>query len=303
MNDIESNFSPKEVALAIGVSESSLKRWIDRGRLRADRTVGGHRRVCLAEVVRFIRQSNLSVLRPEALGLRDLKTLQEARLGELDDLDRLVEYLTGGEMELARGVILGSYLSVKSVAEICDGPLQGALDRIGRLWLKGTEGILVEHRATDICIQALNQLRILIPSERAAPVAIGGAPSGDPYILPSLCAATILASEGFKTINLGPDVPFDSLLEGIRLYRPRLLWLSVSRVQSPGKLGREFSKFSKETNRFGLPLMVGGRERSRIEVSAGRSIHKGGSMVELASFARGVLTNRDWRRSSPQSPD
>jgi excisionase family DNA binding protein len=40
--------TPKQVAQAINVSESSLKRWCDQGLLTAIRTAGGHRRLALA---------------------------------------------------------------------------------------------------------------------------------------------------------------------------------------------------------------------------------------------------------------
>ena len=37
--------SPKELADAIGVSESSIKRWVDNGEIQATKTSGGHRRI------------------------------------------------------------------------------------------------------------------------------------------------------------------------------------------------------------------------------------------------------------------
>ncbi len=44
--------TPKQVARAIQVSESSIKRWCDRGTIPAEYTAGGHRRIPLAELVR-----------------------------------------------------------------------------------------------------------------------------------------------------------------------------------------------------------------------------------------------------------
>ena len=40
---------------ALGVSESSVKRWVDGGDLVAQRTAGGHRRIARGEALRFAR--------------------------------------------------------------------------------------------------------------------------------------------------------------------------------------------------------------------------------------------------------
>ena len=74
--------SPKDLARATGVSESSLKRWADSGRLECTRTAGGHRRIPLAEAVRFIRESSISVVDPSMLGIttqsRPTKSIEES---------------------------------------------------------------------------------------------------------------------------------------------------------------------------------------------------------------------------------
>jgi len=57
--------SPRELADALGVSESSLKRWVDAGKITAARTEGGHRRIALQEAVRFIRETGAPLARPE----------------------------------------------------------------------------------------------------------------------------------------------------------------------------------------------------------------------------------------------
>ena len=70
---MKQSLSPRELGQAIGVSESSLKRWADEGRIKFARTTGGHRRIVLTEAVRFIRQAGMPVLRPHLLGLADLE--------------------------------------------------------------------------------------------------------------------------------------------------------------------------------------------------------------------------------------
>ena len=70
---MRSQLSPKELGEAIGVSESSIKRWIDEGVIRASRTAGGHRRIALADAVQFVRSAGLPVVRPQVFGLVGLE--------------------------------------------------------------------------------------------------------------------------------------------------------------------------------------------------------------------------------------
>lgn len=53
------SFSTRDVARLLGVSIGSVANWIDRNRLRAGRTPGGHRRVAVCDLVDFIRRQKL----------------------------------------------------------------------------------------------------------------------------------------------------------------------------------------------------------------------------------------------------
>jgi hypothetical protein len=83
--------------------------------------------------------------------------------------------------------------------------------------------------ATDICIQAYN-CGCQEPQAGGA-VAIGGAPPGDPYLLPSMLAAAALAADGWQAVNLGPDTPFDALLAAAERHEPGIAWLSISSIR------------------------------------------------------------------------
>src|SRR6476659_2016638 len=65
---MEKLLTTHDVALAIGASESSLRRWTNSGAIRTQRTVGGHRRIPLSEAIRFVRETGATVVRPELRG-------------------------------------------------------------------------------------------------------------------------------------------------------------------------------------------------------------------------------------------
>ena len=61
--------SPKQVARAIQVSESSIKRWCDKGVIPTKYTAGGHRRIPLGGLMDFLRSTKHTIAQPEILGL------------------------------------------------------------------------------------------------------------------------------------------------------------------------------------------------------------------------------------------
>jgi excisionase family DNA binding protein len=279
--------STREVAEALGVSESSIKRWADEGILRASRTAGGHRRIARTEAIRFVRETRATVVRPQLLGLPEAGVAAaDERAG--DDAERFYRYLERGASAHARGLVLQLYLEGQSAAAIVDGSLRVALDRIGALWRHRDDGVFCEHRATAICFEALQQLRLLLPAPEGAPLALGGAPAGDPYLLPSLAAATVLAAEGFEAVNLGADTPADAFERAAEKLSPRLIWISASSAPQPERTARDIASLARALAPGNVHVAVGGRAAATLPLPALPNLQVGGSMAELAAFARGL---------------
>lgn len=295
---IKAFLSPKDLAEALGVSESSLKRWADDGAIRVARTAGGHRRIALADAVRFARESGLTVEHPAALGLAEILPSTPAA-ADADTADALFAAFQRDDWRVARSLVVGAYVAGASVAALCDGPIREALRRAGELWQHGSEGIVIEHRAVDTCLHALSFVRALIPSAGpSAPVALGAAIADDPYVLPSLAAALVLAEAGFRDVNLGPTMPTQALVSAVQRYAPLLVWRTSSigvdadslRDDLAGVLGVLVPQGSVVLGGRGVP---GGIFRLPDRV------HHLGSMGELAGFARGVHAMRAASAGAP----
>lgn len=284
---MKSHLSPRDLGRAIGVSESSLKRWIDEGRIEAGRTEGGHRRVHLAEAVRYIREAGLPVLQPELLGLGEV-----GQLGPGFDPHALTHQsfsaaLQEANVDAARGTILSMYLAGESVADIVDRVIAPALHEIGTLWQHSDAGIYVEHRAVDLCVQAIQQLRGVLPTPSAdAPVAVGAAPSSDPYLLPSLCAAVTLEAEGWRVNNLGPETPFHVLALAAENAKATLVWLSVSVKVNEKSFTKEVDALARRLHGHGARLVVGGQKLPRSFATPQPHVHVAANMAELVDFAK-----------------
>ena len=282
--------SPKEFAQAIGVSESSIKRWVDSGTIPASKTAGGHRRIAMSEAVRFLRETKTPLLHPDILGLQDVSALGgDLPIGE-DLGDTLFDFLQGGKAEHARGLIQSLYLNGRSIAQIIDGPVQTAMARLGERWFEGQEtvGVFKEHRATDIAIQALTRLRLLIPSREDSPVAVGGAPSGDPYLLPSLAAAAVLESRDLNAVNLGPETPLESLQLAAESMDASLVWLSVTSIEDRKKLQGQLVELVERIGDKGLPLVIGGQKADQLGLPDVPHLHVGTTLGELEALVKGL---------------
>ena len=280
--------SPKELGEAIGVSESSVKRWVDDGQIEATRTVGGHRRISFPAAVRFIRAAKIAIVRPEILGLSSDQA--GASNTRTDETSQFRDHLEAGRAEEARSLIWSLFLQGASPADIIDGPMQHAMSELGDKWQHGPQGIFIEHRATEICSQTLNQLHSAIEAKPDAPVAIGGAFPGDPSSLASLGCSLVLASEGFRAMNLGGNLPLDALRAAIELHDPKIVWMSCTHVDPAlNGFAKDLYVLGDELSGSGSQLVLGGRGIDSARVTEHPTIMRAQRLSELAAFARGVL--------------
>lgn len=270
--------SPKELAAAIGVSESSLKRWVDNGVVPASKTAGGHRRIAIADAIRFIRETKAPIIEPDALGLNELPRPEATPPVTTDASEQFYLHLRDGRACEARGLLVSLYLSGQSISDLADGPIRSAMKRLGELWRHDSAGVFIEHRATEICVQAVNQLRSVIDVPPTGVTALGGALTGDPYLLPSLLVATALAAEGVNAVNLGANTPIDAIAEAARRQSPRIIWLSVTTAAAAESLQHGFDHLLERLGPDMPAMVIGGaaiesvRFPDRAEIRIGRSI-------------------------------
>lgn len=79
--------SVSQMAAVCKVSTETIRRWIDRGAIKSTKTLGGHRRISLAEFLKFLNENNIPY---------DRRLFAEKRkILVVDDEDAVVEMLLG----------------------------------------------------------------------------------------------------------------------------------------------------------------------------------------------------------------
>lgn len=250
--------TPKQVAQAINVSESSLKRWCDQGLLTAVRTAGGHRRLAIDDVLRFLRQSGQPLVRPELLGLPS--NTGQAPVVIARAREQVRDALIAGDQDQCRRIVLDLFLAGHSACEICDQVLATAFHDVGQLWACGDVSIYRERRACEIAFKVLHELRMAVRAPASsAPLAIGGSLACDPYSLPTAMIEVVLREVGWRATSMGTDLPAATMEEAIRDDRPKLLWISFSFIESIPAFLKEYSRLHDVAVEAGAAVVVGGR--------------------------------------------
>jgi excisionase family DNA binding protein len=295
--------STAEVAQALGVGVTTVKRWVDDGVLPAHRTVGGHRKVLLADVLRLVREADL----PRA----DLSLLTGAHAADLPTepgqlAQQLFRALRQGDRGAAQGLLQHAYESGISVELLADEVIAPAMERVGHGWAEGTLDVYQEHRGTQVCLAALLGLRSLLaePTCRDRPLAVGGGPEGDPYLLANTLAEMVLREQGWEAVGIGPNTPLLSFRKALRELRPRLLWLSCGYLTDHQILLAQYGELYREAERAGVAVAVGGRALSEAVRGRMRYTTFGDRLTHLAAFARTLhrLPSRP-RRGRPPEPN
>lgn len=285
MGDHSLYLSTLQTAEALGVSVSTVKRWVDVGVLPAHRTAGGHRKLLRAEVLALARQGDLprgDLAAVSPVSANDPAVdLKAAVIG-------LGKALLEGQGTEVSAIIRHAYASGVAVETLADHLIAPALAKVGHDWETARIDVWQEHRGTQLCAAALYDLKneLEARAERNRPVAVGAAPEGDPYLLPTLLAQGVLLDTGWEAVNLGPHTPLPSLTKSLKELRPQLLWLSVSYLDNKAAFIDTYKELYRVAERQGVAVAVGGHALTGAIRSAIPYTTHGDGLSHLAAFAR-----------------
>lgn len=249
--------SPKQVAAALGTSESSVKRWCDLGLLNSVKTAGGHRRIPVPEALRFAREQNHEVIEPRILALPSTEDRKARRVEGC--AERLTEALLDSNETACRSIVFDLFMAGHPVSEIFDEVFTAAFRTIGEKWECHQAEVYQERCSCEIALRVIHDLRRKQTPPDSKRVALGATPEGDQYDLPLAMSELVLRSVGWDARLLGSSIPLSSMSVAVRDHKPEIFWLSVSYIPHEKEFVRDFNQLFETASQVGTAIVVGGR--------------------------------------------
>lgn len=229
-----------QASTLLQVHESSVKRWTNQGDLPSQKTVGGHRRIAIQELLHFAREKSIPAailaLAPheEEVAIAGLAARER---NDFSGLQELILKFCDVEPSRWLGHLMHMVEDVFGIhlARAYDEAIGGALREVGRQWQTGSRTIALEHRFTqkvvDTLYAKLNTLESLslhspLPTNENAPKAVVGCAEGCHHEIGGLMCRIILRTMGFEVTYLGANAPFEEVAGIQELEKAELVCLS-----------------------------------------------------------------------------
>jgi MerR family transcriptional regulator, light-induced transcriptional regulator len=262
MKEENINFlTTRQLARMWQVSEATVKRWADAGSLHPTRTLGGHRRFALTEVLRFQNERGLDVNREGRKAVRvSALTAEHETADEREAAEHFFEAIVRGQEGKAAGVLLAAYMDGLPLIKILDITVTEAMRRIGELWHCGEVTVADEHLATQTATRAVETLRECIrrTQEGDNRRAIVCAVEDELHELSVLCVQLLLEERGWSVANLGANMPFFAMADAVKKHTPQLICISSTANTALSYNAREYEQFLAAAEGHNLQVVLGG---------------------------------------------
>jgi excisionase family DNA binding protein len=286
-------FSTAELGRLLSVSEATVKRWADTGRIGCFRTPGGHRKFRICDISSFVEATGYEVTDALTTILANGRT--DRAVGDtLDrsDLSRVVtEYAAraiGGDVDGVHRMITCLQARGICLAETLDRVVAPAFSSIGDRWERGELTVVEEHVATNSTVEALGRL-----ADSAAPapgtserLALAACLEGERHDLGARAAAAVLEGCGYRSIHVGANTPIADLETHLESHPTHLLVVSSKAPPDPVELGKQIEHLAGFARRHDTALVLGGDGFSLLPEPSRTKLTIVTSCRELVAVAR-----------------
>ncbi len=259
----QTTLSTAEVANLFSVTETTVKRWADEGRLLCQKTPGGHRKFGMKDVIQFAEEFGFS---PTGI-LSFSETDEVSRKLELAVLRRDFNLMAQSFVEKAltpQQTDLYEFLSYLyqhhiSLTDIYDSVIRPGMKQIGELWQEGKISVAHEHQAAAETINAIIRLQSELRVRKTTTLsALCACPEDEQHDIGLRCIASVLRVEGWTVHYLGSRTPMEAIGELCKELQPSLVCLSTMMEVNAKAMIDELGKLRRILHARKAKLVFGG---------------------------------------------
>lgn len=248
------HFSPPEIAKMLRVNVSTIKRWVDKGFLKAMITAGGHRRISKQQLALFTQQypslANKSYI---------ISRLQKENKKEFAyKWERYYSALLSNDSVASENIIEQAYIANNSIPNILDKIVAPTLTHIGAQWQKGNISIFEEHKMSFLIRMHLFRLNDLIPytGKKKKLTALLACVAQEQHEITLQMLAIIFKLHGWDVHILGINISSVELIKAAMHIKPDVIALTKIFTKS-GSLDY-LNAVARYTKRHNIRLLYGG---------------------------------------------
>jgi MerR family transcriptional regulator, light-induced transcriptional regulator len=263
------------VADRTGLTPDVIRVWERRyGVVEPSRGSGGQRQYSDADVERLLllkqaTQGGRGIGSVAGLGLEELAELvrsdQEARSSREDgavvevpdlDLDEAIELAKRIDGERLEDLLRKS-AAILGVPRFLEGAVAPLLRRVGDEWHAGQMTVAQEHLVTATVHRVVVSVLGTLPREGGAPILLVAGLAGERHEMGGLLVAAVAASEGWRVIYLGANLPALEIVGAAVQSGARAVALSLVYVEDGERTVAEVRMVRDGLPRS-VPLLLGG---------------------------------------------
>lgn len=251
----------KDAAALLGVSVSSVKRWVDSGALPAVKTHGGHRRL-LASGVMALTQTEMVTRQEESEPPQKPACTQCLAAVDAARAHRhLLSCVMQGDFQGLANGLEALLVGGMGIVTLGDGVIFPLMSDVGHRWSEGQLDVADEHLAVRTIHQVLARWKIQDEAFYSGQgrVAVGCCPPADHYCLGNYLVKLMLVEQGWRVLNLGPNTPFESLGRVAVQHQASLAWVSCGYIENEETFVSGLNSLHATLRTHGTALFVGGQ--------------------------------------------
>jgi MerR family transcriptional regulator, light-induced transcriptional regulator len=284
--------STQELSHLMDVTETTIKRWADNGKINCIKTPGGHRKFLMKDVIAFAEQNGYAIsgLKTSKFQGKERDSIEFAvythNYGMISDI--VQGMVLNGEQQLLIELFRYLYRNHIYFPTIVDEIIRPVLVKIGDLWMQGKVSVNQEHIASQAIIETLITLQPeLYQKEPNGRKALCACPEGELHEIGLRSIAFSLRGEGWDVIYLGPNTPLVGIQSLIRETKPDLVCLSITHQSNIASI-KEIQEIGKRVQAYGGKFLVGGyysNSYSEKELHCDHIAHSAGDTIEFTKHA------------------